>query len=86
MVPGTASAYQHAQHPTLGASNYTLQVLNAPLRLESDHVHARGDWFDVGITSLQKVTRIDSSPRVLWILLGMSSASVQFPILRNSGL
>jgi hypothetical protein len=42
----------------LSASNYTMQVLNAPTRSECDKAHIRGDWLDIGITSLQNITRI----------------------------
>ena len=66
----------------LGASNYTMQVLNAPTRSECDQAHARGDWLDVGITSLRNVTRITWLRKILWISLGMSSVPIH--LLYNS--
>jgi hypothetical protein len=66
----------------LSASNYTMQVLNAPTRRECDQAHARGDWLDVGITSLRNITRISWRRRVLWVLLGVSSIPIH--LLYNS--
>lgn len=60
----------------LSASNYTMQVLNAPTRSECDKAHARGDWLDIGITSLRNIARITWSRRVLWLLLGFSSVPI----------
>lgn len=60
----------------LSASNYTMQVLNAPTRSECDKAHGRGDWLDIGITSLRNITRITWPRRVLWMLLGLSSVPI----------
>jgi hypothetical protein len=60
----------------LSASNYTMQVLNAPTRSECDKAHARGHWLDIGITSLHNFTRITWPRRVLWLLLGVSSVPI----------
>jgi hypothetical protein len=60
----------------LSASNYTMQVLNAPTRSECDKAHAQGHWLDVGITSLHNITRIAWPRRVLWLLLGVSSVPI----------
>lgn len=66
----------------LSASNYTMQVLNAPTRTDCDEAHARGDWLDIGITSLRNITRIAWPRRVLWVLLGLSSVPIH--LLYNS--
>lgn len=66
----------------LSASNYTMQVLNAPTRTDCDRAHAKGDWLDIGITSLRNITRITRPRRVLWILLGLSSVPIH--LLYNS--
>jgi hypothetical protein len=60
----------------LSASNYTMQVLNAPTRSECDKAHARGDWLDIGIPSLHNITRVTWPRRVLWLLLGVSSVPI----------
>jgi hypothetical protein len=60
----------------LSASNYTMQVLNAPTRSECDKAHARGDWVDIGVTSLRNIARITWPRRVLWLLLGLSSVPI----------
>jgi hypothetical protein len=60
----------------LSASNYTMQVLNAPTRSECDKAHARGVWMDIGITSLHNIAKIAWPRRVLWLLLGFSSVPV----------
>jgi hypothetical protein len=60
----------------LSASNYTMQVLNAPTRSECDEAHVRGDWLDIGITSLRNIARITRLRRVLWLLLGFSSIPI----------
>jgi hypothetical protein len=66
----------------LSASNYTMQVLNAPTRLECDKAHARGGWMDIGITSLHNIFRVTWPRRVLWLLLGVSSVPIH--LLYNS--
>jgi hypothetical protein len=66
----------------LGASNYTMQVLNAPTRSECDIAHARGDWVDIGVTSLRNIAKITWPRRVLWLLLGLSSVPIH--LLYNS--
>jgi hypothetical protein len=60
----------------LSASNYTMQVLNAPTRSECDKAHARGDWLDIGIPSLHNIARITWPRKVLWLLLGVSSVPI----------
>jgi hypothetical protein len=66
----------------LSASNYTMQVLNAPTRSECDKAHARGDWVDIGVTSLRNIAKITWPRRVLWLLLGLSSVPIH--LLYNS--
>jgi hypothetical protein len=60
----------------LSASNYTMQVLNAPTRSECDKAHAEGRWMDTGIPSLHNITRITWPRRILWLLLGLSSVPI----------
>ena len=68
----------------LSASNYTMQVLNAPTRSDCDKAHARGDWLDVGIPSLRNIARISRRRKVLWVLLGVSSVPIH--LLYNSAV
>lgn len=60
----------------LSASNFTMQVLNAPTRSECDKAHAQGHWLDIGITSLHNITKIKWPRSVLWLLLGVSSVPI----------
>jgi hypothetical protein len=53
-----------------------MQVLNAPTRSECDKAHARGDWIDIGVTSLRNIAKVTWPRRVLWLLLGLSSVPI----------
>lgn len=68
----------------LGASNYTMQVLNAPTRSECDAAHARLDWYDIGVPSLRNLTRVPKSRMLLWAVLLVSSVPVH--LLYNSAV
>lgn len=59
-----------------------MQVINAPTRSECDKAHARGDWLDIGITSLRNISRVTWPRRMLWLLLGFSSVPIH--LLYNS--
>ncbi|KAK4494735.1 hypothetical protein PRZ48_014091 [Zasmidium cellare] len=39
----------------LGASNYAAQLLTAPTRKDLDRQHARGNWLDVGVSSVRNM-------------------------------
>lgn len=60
----------------LNASNYTMQVPNVPKRSEYDAAHIRGDWLDVGITSLWNISRITWPRRLLSAFLGVTSVAI----------
>ena len=57
----------------LGASNYTQQILAAPIRKEIDMAHRSHVWLDIGTQSLRNLRRINRRKAILWILLSISS-------------
>lgn len=57
----------------LSASNYTMQVLNAPTRKEMDQAHASGQWLDVGILSVHNLRIISRKRAALCLVLAASS-------------
>jgi hypothetical protein len=57
----------------LSASNYTMQVLNAPTRKEIDRAHANGQWLDVGILSVHNLRIISRKRAALCLILAASS-------------
>jgi hypothetical protein len=57
----------------LAGSNYTMQVLSSPTRLDVDKAHAEGQWLDIGILSPRNLRIIPRRRAVLWLILGLSS-------------
>jgi hypothetical protein len=57
----------------LGASNYCMQCLSAPTRMDIDKAHGQKRWLDVGILSFRNLRRISKRKALLWWLLGVSS-------------
>lgn len=57
----------------LSASNYTMQVLNAPTRKEMDRAHANGQWLDIGILSVHNLKIISRKRATLCLILAASS-------------
>jgi hypothetical protein len=57
----------------LGVSNYCMQCMNAPTRVEIDQAHSKFRWVDIGIPSLRNLDKIRGMRVVLWLLLGSSS-------------
>ncbi|RMY46955.1 hypothetical protein D0865_08957 [Hortaea werneckii] len=66
----------------LSASNYTMQCLCSPTRIEIDRAHARGDWLDVGVPSFRNLWRINWRRTALWWILALSSVPIH--LLYNS--
>jgi hypothetical protein len=62
----------------LGASNYCMQRLVAPTRVEIDKAHANGKWLDIGIPSVRNLSAISRKRLTLWILLAASSIPLHF--------
>ncbi|KAF2822656.1 hypothetical protein CC86DRAFT_241953, partial [Ophiobolus disseminans] len=57
----------------LGASNYCMQCLSAPTRLEVDKAHANMTWLDIGVPSFRYLTRISRKRSILWVCVALSS-------------
>jgi hypothetical protein len=57
----------------LGASNYTMQVLNSLTREEVDLAHAKETWVEIGVVSLRNLRFMNQKRRILWWILGISS-------------
>ena len=66
----------------LGASNYSMQYLSSPTRLDIDKAHARRQWLDVGIPSFRNLRRLPREKMIVWLLLGLSS--IPLHLLYNS--
>ncbi|CAI6082892.1 unnamed protein product, partial [Clonostachys chloroleuca] len=62
----------------LGASNYYMQTISAPMRQDVDNAHARGKWLDIGIPSVRNVLYIEKRRLVVWLCLGLSSLPLHF--------
>lgn len=62
----------------LGASNYCMQTVSAPMRQDVDNAHARGKWLDIGIPSVRNVLYIEKRRLVVWLCLGLSSLPLHF--------
>lgn len=57
----------------LSGSNYTMQVLSAPTRRETDKAHCTGRWLDIGVQSVRNLRYISYRRMLLWLLLAFSS-------------
>ncbi|CAH0026002.1 unnamed protein product [Clonostachys rhizophaga] len=62
----------------LGASNYCMQTVSAPMRQDVDNAHARGKWLDIGIPSVRNLLYIEKRRLVVWLCLGLSSIPLHF--------
>jgi len=57
----------------LGGSNYCMQCLCAPTRLDIDRAHAKGKFLDIGVPSIRNLRNIPFYKMLLWWILGISS-------------
>ena len=57
----------------LGASNYSMQCLSSPTRIDIDRAHRKCIWLDIGTPSVKNLRRITWSRIVLWWALAISS-------------
>ena len=68
----------------LSASNYTMQCLSSPTRLDIDKAHAQNVWLDIGVPSVRNLKRISRQRIVLWWLLAITSLPLH--LLYNSAV
>ena len=68
----------------LSASNYTMQCLSSPTRLDIDKAHAQNVWLDIGVPSLRNLRKISRRRIVLWWLLAITSLPLH--LLYNSAV
>ncbi|KAL9115828.1 MAG: hypothetical protein Q9227_000196 [Pyrenula ochraceoflavens] len=57
----------------LSGSNYTMQILSAPTRVDIDRAHSSRKWLDIGVQSVRNLTHISRQRKLLWWLLAFSS-------------
>ncbi|KAH7361130.1 hypothetical protein BKA66DRAFT_573670 [Pyrenochaeta sp. MPI-SDFR-AT-0127] len=57
----------------LAGSNYTMQVLSSPTRLDIDKAHAKGNWLEIGLLSPRNLRIISRKRMALCLLLAVSS-------------
>ncbi|MCJ1394217.1 hypothetical protein MMC18_007095 [Xylographa bjoerkii] len=62
----------------LSASNYCMQCLTSPTRLEVDHVHAQKEWVDIGVPSWRNRQIVSRKNITLWWILVLSSVPLHF--------
>lgn len=68
----------------LAASNYCMQCLSSPTRVEIDRAHSRHIWLDIGVPSVRNLRNIAKSRIVLWWLLAFSG--IPLHLLYNSAI
>ncbi|KAK2777505.1 hypothetical protein CKAH01_12053 [Colletotrichum kahawae] len=68
----------------LASSNFFMQVLNAPSRLEVDAAHARGIWLDIGIPSWRNAFYLSYFKLFTWLSLFITSIPIH--MLFNSSV
>lgn len=57
----------------LGGSNYCMQCLSAPTRIDVDKAHANGRWLDIGVPSVRNLGAVPWYKTCLWVVLGLTS-------------
>lgn len=57
----------------LAGSNYCMQCLVAPTRLDIDQAHRQSRWLDIGLPSIRNLRYIETRRRWLWAFLVASS-------------
>ncbi|KAF6808938.1 hypothetical protein CSOJ01_07208 [Colletotrichum sojae] len=68
----------------LASSNFFMQVLNAPTRNDINVAHSKGQWFDIGISSLHNIFRLSCFKQLAWLYLLLTSIPIH--ILFNSSI
>lgn len=57
----------------LGASNYCMQTVSAPIRHDIDMAHASGKWLQIGVPSLRNLRLIGRKRILVWLCLAATS-------------
>lgn len=68
----------------LASSNFFMQVLNAPTRSDINLAHEKGQWFDIGISSVHNIFRLSYFKQLAWFCLLLTSIPIH--ILFNSSI
>lgn len=68
----------------LGASNYNMQCLTSPTRLDVDAAHKKGKWLEIGIPSTRNLRFIARRRVILWWCLFLSTLPLH--VLWNSAI
>lgn len=61
----------------VGASNYSMQCLSSPTRIEIDRAHSKGKWLHIGVPNWENLRRLSVQRAGLWILLASSTVPLQ---------
>ena len=57
----------------LAGSNYAMQVLSSPTRVDIDKAHKLGNWLEIGLLSPRNLRMISRKRTALCLLLALSS-------------
>ena len=68
----------------IGASNYNMQCLTSPTRLDVDAAHKKGKWLEIGIPSTKNLRFVAPRQVILWWCLILSTLPLH--ILWNSAI
>ncbi|ENH74955.1 hypothetical protein FOC1_g10002500 [Fusarium oxysporum f. sp. cubense race 1] len=60
----------------LASSNYFMQILNAPSRIELDRAHARSGWVNIGAPSMRNFLYLGPLKFTCWLILACSSVPI----------
>lgn len=63
-----------AHHNTMNIfTDFYQQCLGAPTRKDTDNVHPKAYWLDIGVPSVRNVIYIPKRRAFLWLAMGLSS-------------
>lgn len=68
----------------IASSNFFMQVLNAPTRMEIDHAHSKGRWLEIGVPSIGNIFHVSGYKTLAWVLFTLSSVPIH--LLFNSAV
>lgn len=53
----------------VAGANYAFQVVSSPTRAEVTAAHKRGEWLDIGVPSFRNLGRVETSRRLLGVVV-----------------